>query len=254
MFVCVSVSNNIDKKYDLSVCITINCKCCSSLCPGLLCPRVGVWGAVSLHLRRPLGQAPLHPGDGRTQGHLQGEQPLVDTGHVTMSSSLIGGQVNFGEDEDGEEGESLEAGVTSVVSTPDIPAMMDTDTEPPPATNGGGGGKMNGVSGRHSPGPGLASCLQPEVILDTEVVTQPKLEPAYSSACLQCSLCTMVLPSSSYMSHLRTFHRVSCPLTSAHCPLCMSLVPIMDLTVHLASQHGLVPQVTQQDEKIYCNR
>ena len=146
--------------------------------------------------------------------------------------------------------------MTSVVSTPDIPAMMDTETEPPPASNGGGGGggKMNGVSGRHSPGPGLASCLQPEVILDTEVVTQPKLEPAYSSACLQCSLCTMVLPSSSYMSHLRTFHRVTCPLTSAHCPLCMSLVPIMDLTVHLASQHGLVPQVTQQDEKIYCNR
>ena len=181
---------------------------------------------------------------------------MVDTGHVTTCSPLIGGQVNFGEDEDGEEGESLEAGVTSVVSTPDIPAMMDTDTEPPPASNGGGGGggKMNGVSGRHSPGPGLASCLQPEVILDTEVVTQPKLEPAYSSACLQCSLCTMVLPSSSYMSHLRTFHRVTCPLTSAHCPLCMSLVPIMDLTVHLASQHGLVPQVTQQDENIYCNR
>ena len=170
---------------------------------------------------------------------------MVDTGHVTTCSPLIGGQVNFGEEDDGEEGESMEAGVTSVVSTPDIPAMMDTSTEPPPASNGGGGGgKMNGVSGRHSPGPGLASCLQPEVILDTEVVTQPKLEPAYSSACLQCSLCTMVLPSSSYMSHLRTFHRVTCPLTSAHCPLCMSLVPIMDLTVHLASQHGLVPQVT----------
>ena len=165
---------------------------------------------------------------------------MVDTGHVTTCSPLIGGQVNFGEEDDGEEGESMEAGVTSVVSTPDIPAMMDTSTEPPPASNG----KMNGVSGRHSPGPGLASCLQPEVILDTEVVTQPKLEPAYSSACLQCSLCTMVLPSSSYMSHLRTFHRVTCPLTSAHCPLCMSLVPIMDLTVHLASQHGLVPQVT----------
>merc|ERR1719189_2917475 len=52
----------------------------------------------------------------------------------------------------------------------------------------------------------------------------------------------MILPSSTYLAHLKTYHRVSCPLTSAHCPLCMSLVPIMDLTVHLASQHGLVPQ------------
>merc|ERR1719322_1033168 len=64
----------------------------------------------------------------------------------------------------------------------------------------------------------------------------------YSSSCLQCSLCTMVIPSSSYLSHLRAYHKISCPLNSANCPLCMTPVPIMDLTVHLASQHGLVPQ------------
>merc|ERR1719308_653013 len=69
-----------------------------------------------------------------------------------------------------------------------------------------------------------------------------KQEPVYSSQCMQCSLCTMILPSSSYLSHLRTYHRVTCPLTNANCPLCMTCVPIMDLTVHLASQHGLVPQ------------
>ena len=40
----------------------------------------------------------------------------------------------------------------------------------------------------------------------------------------------------------RAYHRVTCPLNQLSCPLCMALVPIMDLTVHLASQHGLVPQ------------
>ena len=40
----------------------------------------------------------------------------------------------------------------------------------------------------------------------------------------------------------RAYHRVTCPISSLTCPLCMSLVPIMDLTVNLASQHGLVPQ------------
>merc|ERR1719350_1564145 len=137
--------------------------------------------------------------------------------------------------------------VTSVVSTPDIPAMMDdTDTEHPSE-------RMNGTAKTNGSIviPGSPSFPQPEVILETDV-GQP-LEPqqnqtdinqgeTYSSQCLQCSLCTMVLPSSSYLSHLRTYHRVTCPLTSANCPLCMTSVPIMDLTVHLATQHGLVPQ------------
>merc|ERR1719150_275136 len=120
--------------------------------------------------------------------------------------------------------------------------------------------ESNGHSGKN----GLASPTpffphHPEVIIDTDAtggmtVHLPKFpetqevrlgkggEPVYSSSCLQCSLCTMVIPSSSYLSHLRAYHKISCPLNSANCPLCMTPVPIMDLTVHLASQHGLVPQ------------
>ena len=160
-------------------------------------------------------------------------------------------KVNFGDDSnDGEAMDTVDGmveQVTSVVSTPDIPAMMDdTDTEHPSE-------RMNGTAKTNGSIviPGSPSFPQPEVILETDV-GQP-LEPqqnqtdinqgeTYSSQCLQCSLCTMVLPSSSYLSHLRTYHRVSCPLTSANCPLCMTSVPIMDLTVHLATQHGLVPQ------------
>ena len=138
--------------------------------------------------------------------------------------------------------------VEGVVSTPDIPTMIEEHNE------SNGHGERNG---RASPAPYFPH--HPEVIIDTDpggamTVHLPKFpetqevrlgqggEPVYSSSCLQCSLCTMVLPSSSYLSHLRAYHRVSCPLNSAHCPLCMTSVPIMDLTVHLASQHGLVPQ------------
>ena len=119
------------------------------------------------------------------------------------------------------------------------------------------GMETNGVkmNGSYRDGGSPPPFPHPEVILDTDlpagvVNSLPKPGPgpgqaqelSYTSQCLQCSLCSMVLPSSSYLSHLRTFHRVSCPLNPASCPLCMSTVPIMDLTVHLASQHGLVPQ------------
>ena len=159
-------------------------------------------------------------------------------------------KVNFGdESNDGETMDTLEGTVeqvTSVVSTPDIPAMMD-DAEELPSDTRNGSAKTNGSIVL----PCSPSFPQPEVIIETDVA-QPLPPPGqaghmseeekYSSQCLQCSLCTMVLPSSSYLSHLRTYHRVSCPLTSANCPLCMTPVPIMDLTVHLATQHGLVPQ------------
>jgi len=155
-------------------------------------------------------------------------------------------KVNFGDGED-REGEG-DGEVEGVVSTPDIPTMIEEQNE----SNGHTAGRNGGAS----PAPYFP---HPEVIIDTDpsggmTVHLPKYpetqevklgrtgEPVYSSACLQCSLCTMVLPSSSYLSHLRAYHRVSCPLNSAHCPLCMTSVPIMDLTVHLASQHGLVPQ------------
>ena len=152
-------------------------------------------------------------------------------------------KVNFGDEKEGDGDE-----VEGVVSTPDIPTMIEEHNE------------SNGHSGKN----GLASPTSyfphhPEVIIDTDAtggmtVHLPKFpetqevrlgkggEPVYSSSCLQCSLCTMVIPSSSYLSHLRAYHKISCPLNSANCPLCMTAVPIMDLTVHLASQHGLVPQ------------
>ena len=152
-------------------------------------------------------------------------------------------KVNFTEDKDSEMEE-----VEGVVSTPDIPTMIEEHNE----CNG-----HNGKNGLGSPPSYFPN--HPEVIIDQEpgggmTVHLPKYpetqevrlgkggEPVYSSSCLQCSLCTMVLPSSSYLSHLRAYHRISCPLNSANCPLCMTNVPIMDLTVHLASQHGLVPQ------------
>jgi len=152
-------------------------------------------------------------------------------------------KVNFGEDSNDNTMDDTEP--TSVVSTPDIPSMLE-DNESNDNTNGH---KTNGNYRSSSP-----PFPHPEVIIDTDppqhMVQLPKYpetstskqEPVYSSQCMQCSLCTMILPSSSYLSHLRTFHRVSCPLSSANCPLCMTCVPIMDLTVHLASQHGLVPQ------------
>ena len=155
-------------------------------------------------------------------------------------------KVSFGDDSNDNTMDGVEP--TDVVSTPDIPGMMDDDD------NVMVNGNMNGHNGAVSPPP----FPHPEVIIDTDVSQQnfPKFsetmtpvnnkkqqqELSYSSQCMQCSLCTMVLPSTSYLHHLKTYHRVTCPLTSASCPLCMTSVPIMDLTVHLASQHGLVPQ------------
>ena len=146
-------------------------------------------------------------------------------------------KVSFGDESPDNTMDGIEP--DNVVSTPDIPSMMDDDD---------GIDHRNGVHTNGSSRAASPSFPQPEVILDTDLpattVTSgdSKQQLNYSSQCMQCSLCTMILPSSSYLSHLKTYHRVTCPLTSANCPLCMSCVPIMDLTVHLASQHGLVPQ------------
>ena len=69
---------------------------------------------------------------------------------------------------------------------------------------------------------------------------QPPIQ--FASNCIQCSLCGSILPSSSYMKHLREFHRVACSLETTACPLCMGVVPLMDMTVHLAAMHGVAPQ------------
>ena len=160
-------------------------------------------------------------------------------------------KVNFGEDSPDNTMDGIEP--DNVISTPDIPSMMEDDD----SVDIQNGVKMNGSSRAGTP-----TFPHPEVILDTDLpglstVSLPstavsgggqpglpgeKPELSYSSQCMQCSLCSMILPSSTYLAHLKTYHRVTCPLTAANCPLCMSCVPIMDLTVHLASQHGLVPQ------------
>ena len=53
--------------------------------------------------------------------------------------------------------------------------------------------------------------------------------PSVSSAsnCIQCSLCGTILPSQTYMKHLREFHRVACSLETTGCPLCLGTVPLM---------------------------
>ena len=53
--------------------------------------------------------------------------------------------------------------------------------------------------------------------------------PSVTSAsnCIQCSLCGTILPSQTYMKHLREFHRVACSLETTGCPLCLGTVPLM---------------------------
>ena len=58
---------------------------------------------------------------------------------------------------------------------------------------------------------------------------------------MQCSLCSMVVPSPGYLVHLRDFHRVTCPLEDLTCPLCMSSVPVLELSLHLTAVHSAAP-------------
>eukprot|EP00096_Caligus_rogercresseyi_P012119 TRINITY_DN4991_c0_g1_i1.p1 TRINITY_DN4991_c0_g1~~TRINITY_DN4991_c0_g1_i1.p1 ORF type:complete len:1104 (+),score=295.55 TRINITY_DN4991_c0_g1_i1:143-3454(+) len=66
-----------------------------------------------------------------------------------------------------------------------------------------------------------------------------------STNCFQCSLCSVLLPSTiSYISHLKSFHRISSNTfeKDSNCPLCLASIPLLDLSDHLISLHGLVPQ------------
>ena len=122
-------------------------------------------------------------------------------------------KVNFGEDSNDN---TMDNEVDNVVSTPDIPSMMDTtEDDNAPVHNGA----VNGRNGAASPPP----FPHPEVIIDTDVSGHnfPKFNEkpeqqqglSYSSQCMQCSLCTMVLPSSTAMrqSPLIPMDRVSQP-------------------------------------------
>eukprot|EP00095_Tigriopus_kingsejongensis_P001763 snap_masked-scaffold183_size276960-processed-gene-1.19 protein:Tk01763 transcript:snap_masked-scaffold183_size276960-processed-gene-1.19-mRNA-1 annotation:"hypothetical protein T265_04347" len=67
--------------------------------------------------------------------------------------------------------------------------------------------------------------------------------PQFASQCIQCSLCSMVIPTPGYVVHLRDYHRITCSLNDTACPMCMGIVPLLDLGIHLASAHGMLPQV-----------
>ncbi|XP_040572015.1 uncharacterized protein [Lepeophtheirus salmonis] len=63
--------------------------------------------------------------------------------------------------------------------------------------------------------------------------------------CFQCSLCSVVLPSTiSYIQHLKSFHRIASNAfdNNSNCPLCLTSISLLDLSDHLMTIHGLVPQ------------
>lgn len=64
----------------------------------------------------------------------------------------------------------------------------------------------------------------------------------FSPQCVQCALCSMMIPAPGHVVHLRDFHRITCQLIDITCPLCLVMVPVLDLASHLSNSHGLVPQ------------
>jgi hypothetical protein len=63
-----------------------------------------------------------------------------------------------------------------------------------------------------------------------------------NNQCVQCSLCSMVVPYHGQTVHLRDFHRITCAIEDASCPLCMAPVAVTDLSSHLVSGHGILTQ------------
>ena len=76
----------------------------------------------------------------------------------------------------------------------------------------------------------LAQMTQKQQAVTPQLLHQvqaPSPSPQAASNCIQCSLCGTILPSQTYMKHLREFHRVACSLESTGCPLCLKTVPLM---------------------------
>ena len=76
----------------------------------------------------------------------------------------------------------------------------------------------------------LAQMTQKQQAVTPQMLHQvqaPSPSPQAASNCIQCSLCGTILPSQTYMKHLREFHRVACSLESTGCPLCLRTVPLM---------------------------
>ena len=145
----------------------------------------------------------------------------------------------------------------NVISTPDIANLLQRGSSPGAGSNCSADGDLvmngtNGSSRSHSP-PGTT----PDVILDQHRIMRngggvgglgrkgmahhPRgPSSSVQHPCVQCSLCSMVVPSQGHCAHLRDFHRITTIEEAvACCPLCAGPVSLADLGAHLTSAHGI---------------
>ncbi len=101
---------------------------------------------------------------------------------------------------------------------------------PPPSSSSSPSPMVNGLS--------AAAAAAGGVLAQQSVLAGLAAQAAHR---LQCSLCSMVVPSPGYLVHLRDFHRVTCPLEDLTCPLCLSPVPVLELSLHLTAVHSAAP-------------
>ena len=147
----------------------------------------------------------------------------------------------------------------NVISTPDIANLLQRGSSPGGGSSCSADGDLvmngtNGSSRSHSPS---ALAAAPDVILDQHrmmmrngiaaagrkgaVATQPRLpSSSVQHPCVQCSLCSMVVPSQGLGGHLRDFHRITTIEEAVViCPLCANPVPLAEFGAHLTSAHGI---------------
>ena len=144
----------------------------------------------------------------------------------------------------------------NVVSTPDIANLLNRSSSPAVSTCSADDLVMNGTNGSsrsQSPRGGGGGGSAPDVIIDQHRMRNGGISrksaaghPRSSSSvqqqhpCVQCSLCSMVVPSQSHCGHLRDFHRITTiDEAVAACPLCANPVPVADLGAHLIVAHGI---------------
>ena len=140
----------------------------------------------------------------------------------------------------------------NVISTPDIANLLNRGSSPAGSNCSADDDLvMNGTNGSsRSQSPPVTA---PDVIIDQHRMimrnggggrragnarhgpSAPVQHP-----CVQCSLCSMVVPSQGHCGHLRDFHRITTIEEAvACCPLCATPVSLVDLGAHLISAHGI---------------
>ena len=82
----------------------------------------------------------------------------------------------------------------------------------------------------------------PQSIMNAAAAAAAAAAANQQQQCLQCPLCTMVVPCQGLNLHLREFHRITCSLGDVSCPLCLASVSLLDFSAHLTSAHGIVSQ------------